>query len=53
MATTKAPLLESYQTLESSCECEQLIAKVREQDLELKCNVCKRILVIRFPSIEG
>lgn len=53
MATTKASLLESYQTLESSCECEQLIAKVREQDLELKCNVCKSILVIRFPSIEG
>ena len=38
---------------ETRCECGQLIAKVREQGLELKCKRCKRIVVIPFSSIEG
>lgn len=35
------------------CECGQLIAKVRDQGLELKCKRCKRLVVIPFTSIEG
>jgi phage FluMu protein Com len=38
---------------ETRCECGQLIAKVREQGLELKCKRCKRIVVIPFSSLEG
>jgi hypothetical protein len=38
---------------ETRCECGQLIAKVREQGLELKCKRCKRIVVIPFSSIKG
>jgi phage FluMu protein Com len=43
----------SCQHTETRCECGQLIAKVREQGLELKCKRCKRIVVIPFTSIEG
>ncbi|MBX3331330.1 MAG: hypothetical protein KF722_13055 [Nitrospira sp.] len=53
MTIAKAPSLEHYQTLETRCECGQLIAKVCEQGLELKCKRCKRIVVIPFSSIEG
>jgi hypothetical protein len=53
MAITKAPSMEPCQTLETRCECGQLIAKVRGQGLELKCKRCKRIVVIPFSSIEG
>jgi phage FluMu protein Com len=53
MAIAKAPSLEHCQTLETRCECGQLIAKVRGQGLELKCKRCKRIVVIPFSSIEG
>lgn len=53
MAITKTPVLEHGQTLETRCECGQLIAKVCEQGLELKCKRCKRIVVIPFSSIEG
>lgn len=38
---------------ETRCECGQLIAKVRDQRLELKCKRCKRIVIIPFSSIEG
>ena len=38
---------------ETRCVCGQLIAKVRDQRLELKCKRCKRIVVIPFSSIEG
>lgn len=38
---------------ESRCECGQLMAKINEQGLELKCKRCKRIVVIPFSSIEG
>jgi hypothetical protein len=53
MAIAKAPSLERCQALETRCECGQLIAKVCEQGLELKCKRCKRIIVIPFSSIEG
>ena len=41
------------ETSETRCECGQLIAKVRGQNLELKCKRCKRIVVIPFSSIQG
>jgi hypothetical protein len=53
MAISKAPSLEQDQTLETRCECGQLIAKVCGQGLELKCKRCKRIVIIPFSSIEG
>ncbi|HEU5409283.1 MAG TPA: hypothetical protein VFU48_16060 [Nitrospira sp.] len=53
MTITKTPMLERDQTLETRCECGQLIAKVCGQGLELKCKRCKRIVVIPFSSIEG
>jgi hypothetical protein len=53
MTSTKAPLLDAPQPLETRCECGQLIAKVCGQGLELKCKRCKRIVVIPFSSIEG
>jgi len=53
MAIAKAPALHHSQSLETRCECGQLIAKVRGQGLELKCKRCKRIVVIPFSSIEG
>ena len=53
MTITKMPTLERDQTLETRCECGQLIAKVCGKGLELKCKRCKRIVVIPFSSIEG
>ena len=53
MAITKTPALEHDQTLETRCECGQLIAKVCQQGLELKCKRCKRMVVIPYSSIEG
>jgi hypothetical protein len=53
MITTKALSLGHEQTLETRCECGQLIAKVCGNGLELKCKRCKRIVIIPFSSIEG
>jgi phage FluMu protein Com len=53
MVVTKDPRSESQQSNETRCECGQLIAKVRDQGLELKCKRCKRIVVIPFTAIEG
>ncbi|MBK9308568.1 MAG: hypothetical protein IPM58_16135 [Nitrospira sp.] len=53
MAIAKAPALQHGQSLETRCECGQLIAKVGGQGLELKCKRCKRIIIIPFSSIEG
>ncbi len=38
---------------ETRCECGQLIAKLGEGGIELKCKRCKRIVLIPFSSIEG
>jgi hypothetical protein len=38
---------------ETRCECGQLIAKLHERGIELKCKRCKRIVLIPFSSIEG
>jgi hypothetical protein len=38
---------------EARCECGQLIAKLRENGLELKCKRCKRIILLPFSRIEG
>ncbi len=53
MTITEARTVENYQMLEARCECGQLIAKICEQGLELKCKRCKRVVVIPFSSIEG
>jgi hypothetical protein len=49
---SSAPV-QASSTPEARCECGQLIAKVGEAGLELKCKRCKRIVVIPFASIEG
>jgi hypothetical protein len=38
---------------ETRCECGQLMAKVRDHGLELKCKRCKRVVLIPFSVIEG
>jgi hypothetical protein len=38
---------------EARCECGQLIAKLRDNGLELKCKRCKRIILLPFSRIEG
>jgi len=53
MVTPKTPTSEKRQGLETRCECGQLIAKVAEGGLELKCKRCKRIVVIPFSAIGG
>jgi hypothetical protein len=53
MTTTKTPAPERPQDNETRCECGQLIAKVAEGGLELKCKRCKRIVVIPFSDIGG
>jgi phage FluMu protein Com len=53
MVATKAPTSDARPSNETRCECGQLIAKVREHGLELKCKRCKRIIVIPFAAIEG
>jgi hypothetical protein len=53
MMATKAPASERDHGNETRCECGQLIAKVVEGGLELKCKRCKRIVVIPFSSIQG
>ena len=39
--------------LEARCECGQLIAKVQDNGIELKCKRCKRIVLIPYTRIEG
>lgn len=51
--TTKTPTPEHLHVNETRCECGQLIAKVAEGGLELKCKRCKRIVVIPFSDIGG
>ena len=35
------------------CECGNLLAKMAPDGIEVKCRRCKRIVLIRFPDIEG
>ena len=53
MVTPKIPASERRQGRETRCECGQLIAKVAEGGLELKCKRCKRIVIIPFSDIGG
>jgi hypothetical protein len=53
MVTPKTPTSDRRQGRETRCECGQLIAKVAEGGLELKCKRCKRIVVIPFSAIGG
>jgi hypothetical protein len=51
--TTKLERGRQADSSETRCECGQLIAKLRDNGLELKCKRCKRIVLIPFSSIEG
>jgi phage FluMu protein Com len=53
MIATGTPRHERVQNDETRCECGQLIAKVKDAGLELKCKRCKRIVIIPFAAIEG
>lgn len=53
MPTLRSPMSDNRQGRETRCECGQLIAKVAEGGLELKCKRCKRIVVIPFSAIGG
>lgn len=53
MSQSTRQTVRGSQTGAARCECGQLIAKVREQGLEVKCKRCKRIVLIPFPSIKG
>ena len=37
---------------EARCECGQLIAKIRGDNLELKCKRCKRIVSISYDRLK-
>ena len=52
MGSTSSPEL-SGSSSETRCECGQLMAKVRDQGLELKCKRCKRVVLLPFSVIEG
>lgn len=53
MIATRTPPHERSQKDETRCQCGQLIAKVKDAGLELKCKRCKRIVIIPFTAIEG
>jgi phage FluMu protein Com len=53
MVTAKTLTSDRCQSDETRCECGQLIAKIVEVGLELKCKRCKRIVTIPFASIQG
>lgn len=38
---------------EARCECGQLMAKLRQDGIELKCKRCRRIVLLPFSGIEG
>jgi len=35
------------------CECGNLLAKMAQDGIEVKCRRCKRIVLIRFADIQG
>ena len=37
---------------EVRCECRQLLAKLREANLEIKCKRCKRIVTISYNRLK-
>jgi phage FluMu protein Com len=50
--SSKTDTVSMAEHAEARCECGQLMAKVREDGLELKCKRCKRIVLIPFAMIE-
>ncbi len=38
---------------EMRCHCGQLMARLVDQGIELKCKRCRRLMVIPFSNIEG
>ena len=45
-------LNKEFKPSEARCECGQLIAKIRGDNLELKCKRCKRIVSISYSSLK-
>ena len=41
-----------FKPAEARCECGQLIAKLRGDNLEVKCKRCKRIVSISYNSLK-
>ena len=41
-----------HKPTEARCECGQLIAKLRGDNLEVKCKRCKRIVSISYNSLK-
>lgn len=38
--------------IEQRCKCNKLICVTKDDDIEIKCNKCKRIMVIRTKGIK-
>lgn len=38
--------------VEQRCKCNKLICVIKDDDIEIKCNKCKRIMVIRTKGIK-
>lgn len=44
---------ESDQDENQRCKCNKLICVIKDQDIEIKCNKCKRMMIIRTNGIKG
>lgn len=53
MAATSATSLRPRCLQDVRCHCGQLIARMVEAGLELKCKRCRRLFVISFSNIGG
>jgi phage FluMu protein Com len=47
-----APLAIPYSP-EARCHCGQLVAKVSDNGIELKCKRCKRLILLPFSSLKS
>lgn len=39
--------------LQQRCVCNKLLCVINENNVEIKCNKCKRLMVIKTAGIEG
>jgi hypothetical protein len=49
---TTAPVANSYSP-EARCHCGQLVAKLSDDGIELKCKRCKRLILLPFSSLNS
>jgi hypothetical protein len=49
---TTAPVANSYSP-EARCHCGQLVAKVSDNGIELKCKRCKRLILLPFSDLNS